>query len=181
MARMYESLRNFSLPSATEPNTWPFEYGAPTPFFRSYLAGGGASIGQVIVVANASTTGAVYQRTAANIMGNTTAFNDNHFGAVLPSPDGTLVAAVDSTGRNTQVFKIRALRGRDRCLVGTAIHTASPPQPDGTWCRRTITKSTRNPFRSLGVRKALRMTSRDIERFALPQSAPEVWHYVATR
>jgi hypothetical protein len=147
------SLRVFSLPSATLINTWPLQY--TSSMLKNYssisLSRGGTQIGQVLWVPS------TYTRLVTDLMGATTSFMDtapapSTYGNTAPifvSPNGTLVAAIDTTGAATQVFKngalIDAASGAasgwiddDRFLVqffatsffgpmysGTAIHTVS--------------------------------------------------------
>jgi hypothetical protein len=155
------SLRVFSLPGATEIHSWPLQYDPAASIWNAgiSLSRGGTQIGQV----QRNTSTGKYTRMVTDLTGSTTTFKDTIDVGWRPSvfadapffvsPDGTLVATVDNTGFNTQIFKngmlIDATPGRpsgwidnDRFLVqfyelwgqwggpdykytGTAIHTVS--------------------------------------------------------
>ncbi len=135
-----QSIRAFSLPTGALIHEWPNMVVSENYVFEIALARGGSQLGQITGIFNGG--GWAYTRTVSDLMGTTTSFSNPINGnatapAIFVSPDGTLVAAADTTVTNTQIYKngalVDAVAGApagwlddDRLIVGgTAIHSVS--------------------------------------------------------
>jgi len=98
------TLKVFSLPTATQINSWPYAFQSQTPFLFDFsLSGSGALLGQVLESEN---TGLSFTRQVTATTGGPTIWSDSlSSDPIRISPDGTLIAVSNGLLSGTNIYR----------------------------------------------------------------------------